>query len=1391
MNHIYRLVWSQRHSKFVVAHEKTRTSGCSSTKVSSSVASVLLSSLLVSPFAWAAPPTANTLPTGAQVTAGAAAITSSGNTMNVQQSTQRAAINWTNFSIGSNATVNFQQPNASAVVLNRVVGNEQSVINGALNANGQVFLLNSSGVLFGQGAQVNVGGLVASTLNMTDADFMAGRNTLQSTGSQASVINLGQITAADGGYVALLGNQISNQGVISARLGTAALAAGDKISLNFNGNSLVGVTIDQGTLNALVENKQAIYADGGRVYLTTQALDTVLNGVVNNTGLIQANSVGTGQNGEVILFAHGGTVDVGGTIKADGGFVETSGKQFAIQPNATVQAAEWLIDPVNITIDSTLAGTIQTALGGGNVTISTAGSNTPSTSSGQSGTDGDITVNSAITWSANNTLTLHADRNIHINADITASGASGKVALEYGQGAVAANNTSTYDFGLTSSGFSGKINLQAGQNFSTKFGSNGTAVNWTVITALGSAADVTSHPSNSLQGLSYASGDHGGSFVLGANIDASSTSTWNAGVGFQPIGYDPNGFGTSRFTGNFDGLGHTISGLTIIRSAEKNVGLFGAVLSDGHFYSNIGLTSVNLTGSQNVGSMIGGITSVNSSSIGVNISNVYSTGLIALDASSGYVGGLVGNLNSNATANSSVSNSWSSVGFSTSVNNPVVGNDFGGLFGYLNKTNISGSYATGAIQIYGATNVGGLIGEMASGGVSNSYATGTITGAANTAGGLIGLTAGVVTQSYATGTVSSSQGNLGGLIGATAVGASISNSYATGSVTGTGYLSYVGGFIGNHGGGSITGSYATGTVSTTVTTNNVTSLNTTYSSRYVGGFAGKNAATISQSYATGAVSAPYYVGGFVGQNAGGGTISQSYATGAVLASDLVGGFAGLNQSNINNSYTSSSVIGNNNRYYINGQSVQVLSGNGYIGGFAGQNSASGTISNSYSFGSVTNTASSTNFGGFVGGNLNTSVSAISNSFWDTQASNVSTDGGGNAVGGVSAVGKTTADMKLMTTYSGASWGVVQDASLTSSIYPLLRWATSGLSAGTSVWVMYSPITPVSYTLGSASATYNGSPSSLSSIWSASSIFGSSYGSWVAGTDYNFKFNNNTVTGFTNVGTYNGISVEVIKLGYSTASSNNTNGTFTINQAPVVYSVAGGSRTYGQNFTLPSPTYTGGTPTGTSTVKVYDSSNADVTSQALGGTLAVGTYTVKNTLSDTNYLIASSGNTDGTLVIVAAQSSSSSSSSSNSSNSSNSSTPTTTDVERQAGNAIHSPREITRPQVATSRESESGSTKSFSNVAVVPTDMSVAFNKEDPLALLSSPNANEPSQTVSLTDAKKMLKPSTTDSSSNGGGAGGDREVRVPVSRNSLAEIVNGGVKLPTGVEQQLFVVKAN
>jgi len=160
------------------------------------------------------------------------------------------------------------------VTLNRVVGNETSAIAGALNANGRVFLVNSAGVLFFKSAQVNVGGLVASTLDISNSDFMAGRYSFSGT-SAASVVNRGRIHASPSGYVALLGKTVPNDGLISATLRTVAMASGNKITLNFEGNSLFDVTIDEGTLNALVENKRAIKADGGRVILTAKAADEV------------------------------------------------------------------------------------------------------------------------------------------------------------------------------------------------------------------------------------------------------------------------------------------------------------------------------------------------------------------------------------------------------------------------------------------------------------------------------------------------------------------------------------------------------------------------------------------------------------------------------------------------------------------------------------------------------------------------------------------------------------------------------------------------------------------------------------------------------------------------------------------------------------------------------------------------------------------------------------------------------------------------------------------------------------------------------------------------------------------------------------------------------------
>jgi filamentous hemagglutinin family protein len=236
--------------------------------------------------------------------------------MTVSQSSDRASINWQSFGIGTGESVRFLQPGPASIVLNRVVGQDPSLILGALSANGQVFLVNPSGILFGAGAQVSVGGIVASTLNLSDADFLSGRLAFSRGARAGEVVNQGSITAASGGYVAFLGPQVRNEGVIDARLGTVALAAGDRTTLNFAGNRLVSFVVEQGALDALAENRHLIQADGGQVILTAKAADALARSVVNNTGIVQATTIAE-QNGVIRL--EGGAITNSGKISAAGG----------------------------------------------------------------------------------------------------------------------------------------------------------------------------------------------------------------------------------------------------------------------------------------------------------------------------------------------------------------------------------------------------------------------------------------------------------------------------------------------------------------------------------------------------------------------------------------------------------------------------------------------------------------------------------------------------------------------------------------------------------------------------------------------------------------------------------------------------------------------------------------------------------------------------------------------------------------------------------------------------------------------------------------------------------------------------------------------------------------
>ncbi|SEL78378.1 filamentous hemagglutinin N-terminal domain-containing protein [Halomonas daqiaonensis] len=320
MNRIYQSIWNQKIGTFVAVSEFAKRGGRKIARGSGSVSASgvrftlkpLIASMLlaVTGNAWA-------LPVGGEVSAGSATIGGDATVMEIKQSTQNAAINWQAFDIASGETVNFAQPNSSAVALNRVLGSDPSAIMGTLTANGSVFLINPNGVLFGQNASVNVGGLVASTLAISDSDFMAGRYNFAGTGD-GSIVNQGTINA-DGGYVALLGADVSNQGTLQANLGTVALAAGDAITLDVAGDGLLNVAVNQGALDALVQNGGMIQADGGKVLMTAQSAGELFQSTVNNTGEIRAQSI-ENRNGTIMLTGdmQSGTLNLGGSLDVSG-----------------------------------------------------------------------------------------------------------------------------------------------------------------------------------------------------------------------------------------------------------------------------------------------------------------------------------------------------------------------------------------------------------------------------------------------------------------------------------------------------------------------------------------------------------------------------------------------------------------------------------------------------------------------------------------------------------------------------------------------------------------------------------------------------------------------------------------------------------------------------------------------------------------------------------------------------------------------------------------------------------------------------------------------------------------------------------------------------------------
>jgi len=739
-------------------------------------------------------------PLGGQVTAGSAQISQSGATTTITQQSANASLSWQGFNVSSNETVNFVQPNSSAIAVNRILGNSGSQIFGHLNANGQVWLINPNGILFGPGSQINVGGLVASTLDIADSSITS--NTRQFKGNGlGSIINQGSITAANGGYIALLGNQVSNQGYLSAQLGTIALGAGSATTLTFNGNQLLHLQVDESTLNNLAENKQLIQADGGQVIMSAGAKDSILASVVNNTGIIQAQTV-ENHDGTITLLGGmtAGTTNLDGKLDAsapnggNGGFIETSAAHVKIADTAQVTTlaptgttGTWLIDPHDYTVAAT--GGDQS---GQNITDNLLSTNvTLLSSSGATAGSGNININDAINWRVNS-LTLTAANNINVNAVMTATGtASINLNPATTNGSDTAVSGGMINMGLDSNGFYGRIDY-------TSTGSlfiNGTQ--YTVINSLGAAGSTTG---TDLQGMN---GNLSGHYVLGSNIDATSTSAWNGGAGFMAIGDS-----TNIFTGGFNGLGHTVNGLSINRPSTDYVGLFGYCVACS--ISNIGLSGGNVSGYSYVGGLVGDMESRLSgvSVVKGSIANSFVTSDVF--GAGDVVGGLLG-LNTGNIVGSYVTGSVTASGVTV-----------GGLVGYSDGGNITNSYASGDIQ--GGGFVGGLAGYFNLGDISNSSYKGTSilsSGLQDNVGGLVGYASGDVnggsttqqiqiSNSYATGAIqANNSGNVGGLVGY-ATNVDLSQTNAAVSILGGG--AGVGGLIGLSTYTNITRSHAIGDV---------------------------------------------------------------------------------------------------------------------------------------------------------------------------------------------------------------------------------------------------------------------------------------------------------------------------------------------------------------------------------------------------------------------------------------------------------------------------------------------------------------------------------------------------------------------------------------------------
>lgn len=350
---------------------------------------------------------ADPLPTGGTVASGTVGIATPGaQSMVITQGSDRAVVNWDSFSIGSGAHVDIRQPDAGSALLNRVTGDTTSAIHGRLTANGQVHLVNPNGIFIGPNGKVDAGSFVASTLNITDDDFLSGRLRYGGTGASGTVRNAGKVTVVPGGYAAFLGGRVRNEGVVTVPMGRIGLASGERVTLDLSGDQFLQVAIPTGGEDdgkALVENSGTASAEGGLIEMRAATAREAVRHAVNLSGVAEARSVSV-RNGVITLGGGaGGRVSVSGrattAAAAPTGAVITSARPRA-RPEVRITGAH--VDLAGARIDASGTG------GGGLIRIG-----------------GDFAGAGALPRAE----TLTADAATVIRADAIGSGDGGRIVL--------------------------------------------------------------------------------------------------------------------------------------------------------------------------------------------------------------------------------------------------------------------------------------------------------------------------------------------------------------------------------------------------------------------------------------------------------------------------------------------------------------------------------------------------------------------------------------------------------------------------------------------------------------------------------------------------------------------------------------------------------------------------------------------------------------------------------------------------------------------------------------------------------------------------------------------------------------------------------------------------